>query len=108
MPSKVSVKMSGTNGNGAEVTATMASGGEEGKRDGNSLPVESKIGTVMSGANAGSDDGGGGGNAAVACDLDAPGSSISSVQVAPLLRRGQDVAGDSELDDIQDRREKGT
>lgn len=71
--SKIGATMSGANGgSGGEVGATMASDGEEGKRDGDGEPgeeggflsaVASKIGAAMSGANGGD---GGGGNAAAA------------------------------------------
>ncbi|KAJ1297571.1 hypothetical protein BS78_01G386800 [Paspalum vaginatum] len=77
MASKIGATMSGTDGSGGEVNATVASGGQEGERDGDGGPVEeggflsamaSKIGAAMSGANGGSDDGGGGNAAAVASD----------------------------------------
>ncbi|XP_066384395.1 uncharacterized protein [Miscanthus floridulus] len=77
MASKIGATMSGTNGgSGGEVSATVASDGEEGKRDGNGngepgeeggflSAMASRIGAAMSGANGGSGDGGGA-NAAVA------------------------------------------
>ncbi|XP_066348291.1 uncharacterized protein [Miscanthus floridulus] len=89
MASKIGATMSGTNGGsgGEVVSATVASDGEEGKRDinGNGEPGEeggflstmaSRIGAAMSGANGGSGDGGGG-NAAAASggeDKEADGS----------------------------------